>query len=98
MQRKTPRKKLSAREYRELSKYIIERDKWCVFCGNPNNLTNAHIIRRSAGGHDAANNIVAACIIGADGRKGCHQKFDDREIKLPASVAEMLKNEHGFEK
>lgn len=83
---KSPRLKLSPKKYRELCEYVYERDGFCVFCGDYNSATPAHIIRRSQGGHDAANNIVRACV-------DCHQKFDKYEIELPGRVREMLGRE-----
>lgn len=93
MNRKKFRKKLSSKRYRDLCKYILDRDNFCVFCGNPNNLTPAHVTRRSAGGDDSPQNIVCACVMRMDGSKGCHQRFDEYELKLPFDVVEMLKNE-----
>ena len=77
---------LPSKKYIELKKYIYERDGWCVFCGRTDMLTPAHIKRRSQGGNDAPNNIVAACI-------DCHTSFDKYEIELPKEVALMLENE-----
>lgn len=83
---KQPRRVLPQKQYVALKKYILERDKWCVFCGRTDMLTPAHIIRRSAGGHDAPNNIVCACV-------DCHKAFDDRTIELPENVIGMLYGE-----
>jgi len=91
---KQPRKVLSAEKWRKLKEYIFERDNYCcVWCGNPNNLTAAHIIRRSAGGHDSPNNVVTGCCVSIHGGKGCHQRFDEYEIGLPNHIAEMLAGE-----
>jgi 5-methylcytosine-specific restriction endonuclease McrA len=87
------RLKLSPAKYRELCQYVFERDGFCLFCGNPNNLTPAHVIARSQGGSDSPNNIVAACVVRADGSKGCHKRFDDYEIDLPESAQTMLLHE-----
>jgi 5-methylcytosine-specific restriction endonuclease McrA len=83
---KSPRRKLSPAKYRRLCEYVFNRDQFCVFCGTPEMPTNAHIVRRSAGGHDAPNNIVRACL-------PCHFAFDSYRIELPEAVREMLKNE-----
>ena len=87
---KQPRRRLSQTKYVALKKYIYERDGWCVICGRTDMLTPGHVVRRSAGGHDAANNLVCLCV-------ECHKDFDDRKIDLPESVVEMLKKETGFE-
>jgi 5-methylcytosine-specific restriction endonuclease McrA len=86
---KQPRKKLTREAYVELKKYIFERDQVCVFCGTPSMLTPAHKKRRSAGGHDAANNMMCACV-------ECHRSFDNYEQELPEWVVEMLDSEPGF--
>ena len=83
---KQPRKALPQKQYIALKKYILERDKWCVFCGFTDMLTPAHIKRRSAGGHDAPNNMVVAC-------QQCHDQYDQYKVELPSTVAEMLENE-----
>ena len=85
--------KHNQKDYRELCEYIFDRDKWCVFCGNPHTLTPAHIKRRSQGGNDSPNNMVAACVMRPDGSKGCHNRFDDREIPLPGHIEAMLEKE-----
>ena len=91
---KQPRKALSPAKYRKLKEYVFERDGYCcVWCGNPGNLTAAHIIRRSAGGHDSPNNVVTGCCVSIQGGKGCHQRFDEYEIGLPNHIAEMLAGE-----
>jgi len=80
------RLKLSPAKYRKLCEYVYARDKWCLFCGSPNNLTPAHIVGRGQGGDDSPRNVVAACI-------RCHKLFDAYAIELPDNVAEMLENE-----
>ena len=86
---KTPRIKLSQQKYKELCQYILERDKWCVFCGEPFSATPAHIKRRSQGGDDSPRNMVRACI-------PCHQAFDKYEMELPEKTKTMLENEPLF--
>ena len=91
---KQPRKVLSAEKWRKLKEYIFERDGYCcVWCGNPGNLTAAHVIRRSQGGHDSPNNVVTGCCVSIQGGKGCHDRFDQYEIGLPYHIAEMLAGE-----
>jgi len=86
MRPKQPRKPLPQKKYNELKIYIFERDGWCLNCGRTDMLTPAHIIRRSQGGQDAKNNMIALC-------QECHDKFDQYKIKLKDSIYEMLENE-----
>ena len=86
MRPKQPRVALPRKQYIALKKYILERDTYCLFCGRTDTLTPAHIKRRSAGGHDAPNNVILAC-------QKCHDEFDQYKIELPFLVAEMLENE-----
>jgi hypothetical protein len=37
--------------------------------------------------------MVAACLIGFDGGKGCHSKFDQYEIPVPPSIMIQLKGD-----
>lgn len=56
---------------KETKKYIKNRDKCCVLCGNTNGLTMAHVfISRAHGGKGCKENIVALCI-------KCHKYFDN---------------------
>ena len=48
---------------------VLERDGWCVFCGNPNASPNAHFISRSHGGLGIEENILTLC-------NGCHRRYD----------------------
>jgi len=84
--RKSPRRKLSPRKYRQLCEYVYNRDGFCLFCGTPDNATPAHVKRRSQGGHDAPNNLVRACV-------SCHMAFDSYQIELPGHVKVMLAGE-----
>lgn len=87
------RLKLSKYKYRQLCEYINGRDQYCVNCGNPNNPSMSHVIRRSQGGDDSPNNIVKHCVMRPDGSEGCHHRFERGEIELNESVVEMLKGE-----
>jgi 5-methylcytosine-specific restriction endonuclease McrA len=80
---KQPRTALPQRQYIELKKYILERDKWCLFCGTTSRLTPAHFKRRSQGGHDAPNNLFCAC-------QSCHDKFDQGGKNMPPEIDEKL--------
>ncbi|MHC4397698.1 MAG: HNH endonuclease [Planctomycetota bacterium] len=90
---KSPRIKLPKAAYRKLCEYLQERDGHCLICGNPNNLTPAHVIRRSHGGNDSPNNMICACVTRADGAKGCHMRLDQYEIDLPEEIKDMLSKE-----
>ena len=47
---------------------VLERDKWCVWCGRPG-IPNAHYIPRSLGGLGVEENILTLC-------PDCHRDFD----------------------
>jgi 5-methylcytosine-specific restriction endonuclease McrA len=83
---KNPRIKLSPTKWKQLVRYVYDRDQFCVFCGRHDQSTPAHIVRRSQGGNDAPNNVIRACV-------GCHSSFDQYKIELPEYVVEMLKKE-----
>lgn len=83
---KTPRLKLSPKKYLDLKRYIFERDKWCVVCGDPFSASPGHVKRRSQGGDDSPKNMVRICI-------PCHGLLDNYKIELPDHVKEMLENE-----
>ena len=48
MAKKTPRQRVVKRLDDITSKYIRERDKFCVQCRSPENLTNGHVFSRRA--------------------------------------------------
>ena len=48
MAKKTSRKTLVRNLDKYLSLYIRQRDKYCVVCGTPNDLTNGHLFSRVA--------------------------------------------------
>ena len=65
---------------KRVKQVVWERDGcYCVLCGNPEAMPNAHFIPRSHGGLGIEENIVTLCI-------NCHRRFDqtsDRsEIKI----------------
>lgn len=58
---------------KKLAVEVYERDKWCIYCGNPNNLTIAHVNNKGMGGtkrKDSADNLVCLCIY-------CHTECDN---------------------
>ena len=87
-------KKLSPSQKLKIRKAVFERDKWCVFCGNPFNLTPAHIIRASQGGEYTEENLMAACIMTQDNGIGCHTKFDAYQIEIPWKVWNRMTEKH----
>ena len=78
------------REHDKLKKvYSQMTEDSCFFCGSKNNLTNAHIIRRSYSEKLITNpeNIVKACL-------SCHNTFDNgtiAEILTLNNLSEILK-------
>ena len=57
-----PRLRLDERPYRDLSKRILERDRWhCQRCGSLRNLQVHHIRSRSLLGDDAEENLITLC-------------------------------------
>jgi len=88
-----PRRRLLPGKYRKICEYIAGRDQHCLFCGNPNSGTPAHVVSRAQGGDDSKRNIIQLCAVRQDGSKGCHTRFDNSEIELPEWIVEMLRNE-----
>lgn len=86
MFQKTPRIKLSLKDWRKLQMYVYDRDKYCQHCGSPYSLDAAHVIGKGVGGDDAPGNLVVLC-------RTCHSLYDQSRIQLRMSVIEMLKNE-----
>lgn len=54
---------------REVKDEVWERDGWCVYCGEPFSLPNAHFIARSQGGLGVKENILTLC-------SACHRRYD----------------------
>jgi hypothetical protein len=53
---------LDEKSYRELWRYVLERDGWrCQSCGNPRNLQVHHIRWRSKLGGDCEENLITLC-------------------------------------
>lgn len=85
-------RKVSARkkvEHENLKQVYAEIEGNCFFCGSPNNLTNAHIIRRSYSERLITDNrnIVHACM-------RCHNTFDNgtvEEIRQLPNLNKILK-------
>lgn len=48
---------------------VLSRDKWCVWCGSPRGIPNAHYISRAHGGLGIAENILTLC-------PECHRRYD----------------------
>lgn len=76
-----------------LARAVHERDKWCVICGSPHNLTIAHVKNKGMGGtrrKDTADNLVCLCI-------DCHTKMDNGSggYVLRQRVEEYLRGIYG---
>lgn len=66
--KRNPRHVLTHHAYKRLCELVDERDHGlCVICGR-RGAEHHHVIFRSAGGHDAENNMVLLCT-------ECHAKF-----------------------
>ena len=64
---KCPRVRLDPKSYRQLCKYVLERDGWrCQQCGRLAELQVHHIKLRSHLGNDAEYNLITLCA-------RCHQ-------------------------
>ena len=48
---------------------VYERDRWCIFCGDPHSKTLAHFISRAQGGLGIKENLARVCI-------RCHHQLD----------------------
>jgi 5-methylcytosine-specific restriction endonuclease McrA len=55
--------------YREIVRWVYERDNWqCFDCDARRNLTPHHIMPRSHGGNDGPLNLITLCV-------PCHEKL-----------------------
>ena len=82
--------RLKGKKWRAEKEKILERDKnRCVFCGKWVGIESdpAHIVRRSQGGDDLADNLMVA-------DRDCHNSFDNYEIGLPEKVWERMEDDH----
>lgn len=71
---KKVRIKLPKDKWRRLVTQVYERDKWqCLLCGSRSNLTPDHIIKRSQGGDDSADNLWTLCAF-------CHRRKDEYKL------------------
>lgn len=65
-------------------------DGWpcCVYCGEPApGLHLHHVIRRSQGGTDTVDNLVALCF-------GCHMALHDGDIKIEDFVKDYIRRKN----
>lgn len=51
----------------------LERDKVCIYCSSPNDLSIDHLIPRNRGGPDIADNAVLSC-------KSCNSSKSDKGV------------------
>lgn len=64
---------------RELIKELKEDGKYyCKGCGNPNNLSLSHLVRRSRDSSLTAvkENMTIHCLVRPDGSRGCHDMWE----------------------
>lgn len=57
---------------RRVKERVLERDKYCVYCGSPYGIPNAHYISRAQGGLGVEENVLTLC-------PECHRKYDHTE-------------------
>lgn len=58
---------------KRLAEQVHRRDKWCINCGSPHNLTIAHLRNKGMGGtkrKDTCRDLVCLCIL-------CHGIMDN---------------------
>lgn len=59
---KRPRLMHDWESYAELRREVLERDGWrCQYCGTTQNLEVHHLVPRSQGGDDDAQNLITLC-------------------------------------
>ena len=80
---KSPKQKSIDEEYKRVCLELIEDARvqdtyYCSGCGNPNNLSSSHIVRRSWDSKYTAvkENITFHCLVRADGTEGCHNRWE----------------------
>ena len=57
---------------------VWQRDnRRCIICGSKIASPNAHFISRAKGGLGIPENIVTLCTINSDGKRGCHDRYDN---------------------
>ena len=66
---------------------VLERDRYCVVCGSPYNLTLAHYISRSHMGKGIPKNLVTLCI-------NCHHAYDNGKSKERADEIKLIMKSH----
>jgi hypothetical protein len=67
----------------------LERDKVCIYCSNPNELSIDHLIPKSRGGPDMADNAILACrsYNSSKGDKGVYEWYGiNRRNEIPRIV------------
>ena len=67
----------------------LERDKVCIYCSNPNDLSIDHLIPKSRGGPDIADNGILACrsCNSSKGDKGVYEWYGiERRNEIPRIV------------
>lgn len=54
---------------------VYMRDKYCIICGSPNGVPNAHLVPRSQSGLGIKENVVTLCPL-------CHHEMDNGKNSL----------------
>ena len=59
---------------------VWERDGHrCIICGSTIASPNAHYVSRAHGGLGIEQNIVTLCTTNIDGKRGCHDRYDNSD-------------------
>ena len=70
---------------------VWERDGHrCIICGSKMAMPNAHYISRAHGGLGIPENIVTLCTINSDGRRGCHDRYDNGSREDREEIGEKI--------
>lgn len=55
---------------KKIAQEVMDRDEYCIMCGNPYNLDIAHFIGKGRGGLGVRENLVVLC-------RSCHHAYDN---------------------
>ena len=83
IKQKSSKQSIIDKEYEKIKEDFISKLKdsdgyYCKGCGNPNNLSLSHLIRRSRDSSltPVIENMTIHCLIRPDGSEGCHQRWE----------------------
>ena len=76
---------------RKVRNAVLERDQWCVYCGNPDKLTPHHIVPRMwAPTRFKMDNIITLCM-------ECHDKVHrDPDYKALVYASQLIDEKERF--